>query len=82
MLSKKSASPNAFFGCKMETAFPGIHAFSAASPRRGGYQPPAASRNWAAGWMAGMNGFNVGVDAHIDPKPYATTLYVEWGEVK
>ena len=28
--------------------------------------------------MVGMNGFNVGVDAHIDPQPYATTLYVEW----
>ena len=31
--------------------------------------------------MVGMNGFNVGVDAHIDPKPHATTLYVEWDRV-
>ena len=31
--------------------------------------------------MVGMNGFNVGVDAHIDPQPHATTLYVEWDEV-
>ena len=28
-----------------------------------------------------MDGFNVGVDAHIDPKPYGTTLYVEWDGV-
>ena len=26
-------------------------------------------------------GFNVGVDAHIDPKPYGTTLYDEWDGV-
>ena len=31
--------------------------------------------------MVGMNGFNVGVDAHIDPKPYATNLWVEWDGV-
>ena len=31
--------------------------------------------------MVGMTGFNVGVDAHIDPKPYATTRYVEWNGV-
>ena len=32
--------------------------------------------------MVRANGFNVGVDAHIDPKPHVTTLYGEWGEVK
>ena len=32
--------------------------------------------------MVGMNGFNVGVDAHIDPNPHATTLYIEWHTVK
>ena len=32
--------------------------------------------------MVGMNGFNVGGDAHIDPNPHATTRYVEWGKVK
>ena len=31
--------------------------------------------------MERANGFNVGVDAHIDPKPHATTLYVEWDGV-
>ena len=32
--------------------------------------------------MERANGFNVGGDAHIDPQPYATTLYVEWNKVK
>ena len=32
--------------------------------------------------MVGMNGFNVGVDAHIDPQPHAITLSVEWETVK
>ena len=32
--------------------------------------------------MVRTNGFNVGVDAHIDPNPYATNLYVVWDEVK
>ena len=32
--------------------------------------------------MASAHGFNVGVDAHIDPKPHATALYVEWNKVK
>ncbi len=31
--------------------------------------------------MARANGFNVGVDAHIDPQPNGTTLYDEWDEV-
>ena len=31
--------------------------------------------------MVGMNGFNVGVDAHIDPQPHGTVLYVEWDRV-
>ena len=31
--------------------------------------------------MERANGFNVGVDAHIDPKPYATNLCVEWDGV-
>ena len=31
--------------------------------------------------MARANGFNVGVDAHIDPQPHATNLYVEWDGV-
>ena len=31
--------------------------------------------------MARAKGFNVGVDAHIDPQPHGTTLYVEWGGV-
>ena len=32
--------------------------------------------------MGRANGFNVGVDARIDPQPHVTTLYVEWNEVK
>ena len=32
--------------------------------------------------MGRANGFNVGVDAHIDPNPHGITLYVEWDEVK
>ena len=28
--------------------------------------------------MARATGFNVGVDAHIDPQPHGTNLYVEW----
>ena len=32
--------------------------------------------------MARAAGFNVGVDAHIDPNPHGTTLYVEWNRVK
>ena len=32
--------------------------------------------------MERANGFNVGVDAHIDPNPYATTRCVEWDGVK
>ena len=31
--------------------------------------------------MERANGFNVGVDAHIDPKPIGTALYVEWDKV-
>ena len=31
--------------------------------------------------MARAAGFNVGVDAHIDPQPRATNLYVEWDGV-
>ena len=29
--------------------------------------------------MARATGFNVGVDAHIDPQPHETALFVEWG---
>ena len=32
--------------------------------------------------MGRANGFNVGVDAHIDPQPHVNPLYVEWNEVK
>ena len=32
--------------------------------------------------MARAHGFNVGVNAHIDPKPHEITLYVEWNRVK
>ena len=31
--------------------------------------------------MVRAYGFNVGVDAHIDPQPHATTRYVEWDRV-
>ena len=31
--------------------------------------------------MERANGFNVGVDAHFDPKLHGTTLYVEWDRV-
>ena len=31
--------------------------------------------------MGRADGFNVGVDAHIDPQPHGTVLYVEWDRV-
>ena len=31
--------------------------------------------------MERAKGFNVGVDAHIDPQLHATTLYIEWNKV-
>ena len=31
--------------------------------------------------MERAHGFNVGVDAHLDPKPNGTSLYVEWDGV-
>ena len=40
--------------------------------------PPATPDN-ASTRLNGMQfSGNVGVDAHIDPKPYGTILYVEW----